>query len=117
MEKEIVIVTGSCGRIGANIVRRLDKEYRIVGFELLTALYAVADEELVPVDLSSDESVIQAFTHIRTNYGTRIAAVIHLAAYYSFDQQHSDKYDLVTVKGTERLLKALKDFEVGQFIF
>jgi nucleoside-diphosphate-sugar epimerase len=117
MEKEIIIVTGSSGRIGANICRRLGKEYHIVGFELLKALYAAADEELVPVDLSSDESVHQAFTHIRTTYGNRIAAVVHLAAYYSFDQQHSDKYELVTVKGTERLLKALQGFEVGQFIF
>jgi nucleoside-diphosphate-sugar epimerase len=117
MDKEIIIVTGSSGRIGANVVRRLGQQYRIVGFELLKALYASSNEELVPVDLSSDESVHQAFTHIRNFYGTRIAAVIHLAAYYSFDQQHSEKYELVTVKGTERLLKALQGFEVGQFIF
>ncbi len=117
MEKEVIIVTGSSGRIGANVVRRLGQEYRIVGFELLKALYASSNEELVPVDLSSDESVHQAFTHIKNFYGTKIAAVIHLAAYYSFDQEHSDKYELVTVKGTERLLKALKNFEVGQFIF
>ncbi len=117
MDKEIIIVTGSSGRIGANIVRKLGQQYRIVGFELLKALYASSNEELVPVDLSSDESVHQAFTHIRQFYGNKIAAVIHLAAYYSFDQQHSDKYELVTVKGTERLLKSLKNFEVGQFIF
>jgi nucleoside-diphosphate-sugar epimerase len=117
MDKEIIIVTGSSGRIGANVVRKLGKEYHIVGFELLKALYAAADEELVPVDLSSDESVHQAFTHVRETYGNKIAAVVHLAAYYSFDQQHSDQYALVTVKGTERLLKALQGFEVGQFIF
>jgi nucleoside-diphosphate-sugar epimerase len=117
MDKEIIIVTGSSGRLGANVVKRLGKEYRIVGFELLKALYASANEELVPVDLSSDESVHQAFAHIRQFYGNKIAAVIHLAAYYSFDKQHSDQYELVTVKGTERLLKAMKDFEVGQFIF
>jgi nucleoside-diphosphate-sugar epimerase len=117
MDKEIIIVTGSSGRIGANVVKRLGKDYRIIGFELLKALYASANEELVPVDLSSDESVHQAFAHIRQFYGTKIAAVIHLAAYYSFDKQHSDQYELVTVKGTERLLKAMKDFEVGQFIF
>jgi len=117
MKKDVVIVTGSCGRIGANVVRRLDPQYRIVGFELLKALYAAADEELVPVDLSSDESVRQAFDHIKTNYGTRIASVIHLAAYYSFDQKHSPLYESVTVKGTERLLKALSDFELEQFVF
>jgi len=117
MKSEVVIITGSCGRIGTNVVRKLDPEFRIVGFELLKALYAAADEELVPVDLSSDESVHQAFTHIKSNYGTRIASVIHLAAYYSFDQKHSPLYEAVTVKGTERLLKALKGFDLEQFIF
>ena len=60
-EKEVVLITGSCGRIGSSLVRRLGKQYRIVGFELLKALYASENEELVPVDLSSDESVHQAF--------------------------------------------------------
>ncbi len=117
MKKEVVIVTGSSGRIGSNLVRKLDPHFQIVGFELLKALYAAADEELVPVDLTSDESVHQAFTHIKNTYGTQIASVIHLAAYYSFDKQHSPLYELVTVKGTERLLKALQDFELDQFIF
>lgn len=117
MQKEVIIVTGSCGRIGAQVVKRLGAEYRIVGFELLKALYASSNEELVPVDLSSDESVHQAFTHIRNFYGNKIAAVIHLAAYYSFNQQHSELYDKITVKGTERLLNALQGFEVEQFIF
>ena len=115
--KDLILVTGSCGRIGTQVVHRLGKNYAIVGFELLKATYASEAEELVPVDLSSDESVSQAFKHIRHFYGDRIASVIHLAAYYSFKEKHSPLYDAVTVKGTERLLKALKDFEVGQFIF
>jgi UDP-glucose 4-epimerase len=117
MDKEVIIVTGSCGRIGSSVVRKLGGQYQIVGFELLKAIYASPSEELVPVDLSSDESVSQAFMHIRHFYGNRIASVIHLAAYYSFDQQHSPLYEKVTVQGTERLLKALQGFEVGQFIF
>jgi nucleoside-diphosphate-sugar epimerase len=116
-EKKIVIVTGSCGRIGANVVKRLGEKYPIVGFELLKAIYASDQEELVPVDISSDESVHQAFTHIRSTYGTKIASVVHLAAYYSFSEKHSPLYDQITVKGTERLLKALQGFEVEQFIF
>lgn len=116
-KKDVVIVTGACGRIGSNVVKRLGEKYRIVGFELLKALYASANEELVPVDLSSDESVHQAFSHIKYFYGNKIASVIHLAAYYSFDEQHSPKYESVTVKGTERLLKALQGFEVEQFLF
>ena len=117
MDKKVIIVTGSCGRIGTQVVKRLGEKYSIVGFELLKAIYASEKEELVPVDLSSDESVHQAFTHIRHFYGNRISAVIHLAAYYSFAEQHSDLYDKITVQGTERLLNALKGFEVEQFVF
>lgn len=117
MDKEVVIVTGACGRIGSNLVRRLDDHFRVIGFELLKAIYASPREELVPVDLTSDESVNQAFWHIRNQYGAKIASVVHLAAYYSFDQKHSPLYEKVTVQGTARLLKALKDFELGQFLF
>lgn len=117
MEKDVIIVTGSCGRIGTQVVQRLGEKYSIVGFELLKAIYASKREELIPVDLSSDESVSQAFTHIKYFYGNRIKSVIHLAAYYSFSEQHSDKYEKITVKGTERLLRELQNFEVEQFIF
>jgi nucleoside-diphosphate-sugar epimerase len=117
MGKDVIIVTGSCGRIGTQVAKRLGNRHSIVGFELLKAIYASSQEELVPVDLSSDESVQQALTHVKSFYGNRIASVIHLAAYYSFSEQHSDKYDLITVRGTERLLRALQGFEVEQFIF
>ncbi len=117
MGKNVIIVTGSCGRIGTEVVKRLGEKYTILGFELLKAIYACKSEELIPVDLSSDESVHQAFTHIKNFYGTTITAVIHLAAYYSFSEKHSEKYETITVKGTERLLKALQGFEVEQFIF
>lgn len=116
-EKDVVIVTGSAGRIGSAVSARLGKEYRIVGFELLKAIYASKNEELVPVDISSDESVEQAFRHIRAFYGNRIASVIHLAAYYSFSDQNYDNYKKITVDGTRRLLNALQGFEVEQFIF
>lgn len=116
-KKDVVIVTGSCGRIGTQVVKRLGKDHSIVGFELLKAIYASEQEELVPVDLSSDESVAQAFNHIKNFYGTRIASIIHLAAYYSFKDKFSPLYDKITVQGTERLLKAIEKFEVDQFIF
>ncbi len=117
MEKKVVIVTGACGRIGTRVVQTLGTEFRVVGFELLKAIYASENEELVPVDLGSDESVHQAFMHIRHFYGSKIASVIHLAAYYSFSDQKYDNYERITVRGTERLLKALSKFEVEQFIF
>ncbi len=116
-EKGVILVTGSCGRIGAAVVKKLGTNFRMVGFELLKAFYASANEELVPCDISSDESVQQALTHIRNFYGTHITAVIHLAAYYSFSQAHLDLYNKITVEGTRRLLRGLQNFDVEQFIF
>lgn len=116
-KKGVIIVTGSAGRIGSALIRKLGDEYRIVGFELLKALYASSNEELVPVDISSDESVEQAFRHIKAFYGKHIVAVVHLAAYYSFSDTNYDNYKKITVEGTRRLLKALQGFDVEQFIF
>lgn len=115
--KKVILVTGSSGRIGTQVVRRLGEKYTIVGLELKKAAHSSSKEDLITMDLASDESVEQAFLQIQKVYGTHITSVIHLAAYYSFKEQHSDLYDKITVQGTERLLKALQDFEVEQFIF
>lgn len=115
--KEVILVTGSCGLIGISVVKKLGEEFRIVGLELLKAFYASANEELVPCDLSSDESVQQALNHIRHFYGNRVTAVVHLAAYYSFSHPTSDLYNKVTVEGTRRLLRGLQSFHVERFIF
>lgn len=118
-EKGVILVTGACGRIGAAVCKRFADKYRVVGFELLNAFYASASEELVPCDLGSDESVHQAMAHVKNFYGTKITAVIHLAAYYSFSGKNPELYDKITVMGTKRLLDGLKkfNFEVEQFIF
>ncbi|MFN0065514.1 MAG: NAD-dependent epimerase/dehydratase family protein [Chlamydiales bacterium] len=115
--KGVILVTGSAGRVGAAVIKRLGDKYRIVGFELMKALYASANEELVPCDISSEESVAQALNHIRHFYGNKIDAVIHLAAYYSFKNTNMKLYNKITVEGTRRLLKGLQNFEVGQFLF
>jgi len=108
MDKEIILVTGICGRIGSSIQKKLEKQYQIIGLDRTSC------PGMVLLDLSSEESIEEAFQKIPHQ---RIASVIHLAAYYSFDQQHSDLYDKITVQGTEKLLRALEKFQVDQFIF
>ncbi len=48
-----------------------------------------------------------------------VASVVHLAAYYDFLGEPSPKYDEITVRGTGRLLRGLRDlgFRVEQFVF
>lgn len=116
-EKPVVLVTGSSGLIGAAVVRRLAKSFRVVGLDAEGPPHPPTEAECVCVDLTSDSSVKQALDRVRTGYGSRIESVIHLAAYYDFSGRPSAKYDEVTVGGTRRLIGALRDFSVGQFVF
>lgn len=59
----------------------------------------------------------QALAQLRARYGTRIASVIHLAAYFDFTGEDSPLYEKVNVGGTRLLLAALQDFEVEQLLY
>jgi len=73
----------------------------------------------IPIEITSDESVRQGLHVLREHHGSNVASVIHLAAYYDFFGEPSEKYDEITVRGTGRLLKGLQahDFQVEQFVF
>jgi nucleoside-diphosphate-sugar epimerase len=112
-----VIVTGSSGLIGAAVVRALAPHYQVIGFDRAGAPYPPPQAECVSVDVTKAESIRRGLERVRYAYGTRLASVIHLAAYYDFSGEPSDLYEEVTVRGTERLLQALQAFQVEQFVF
>lgn len=116
-EKQVVVVTGSSGRIGTRIINRLGDEYQPIGLDFIGVTLEKPTVEFVYVDLSSDHSVECAFNRIRHVYGNKIASIIHLAAFYSFEGKNLELYDAITVNGTRRLLREAKKFEVDQFIF
>jgi nucleoside-diphosphate-sugar epimerase len=117
VEREVVVITGSSGLIGSATAERLQQRYHVVGFDQPGAPYPPADIECVDLDVTSDESVRDGLRRVRERHGNRIASVIHLAAYYDFSGAPSEKYETITVRGTERLLRGLRGFEVGQFVF
>ena len=121
-EKEtgIIIVTGSNGRIGDAVMRRFAGRFSdVVGFDRKAPNPPPPGCTYVAVEITSDESVREGLRMIREHHGTRVASVVHLAAYYDFFGEPSDKYDRITVEGTGRLLRELQaqKFEVEQFIF
>jgi nucleoside-diphosphate-sugar epimerase len=116
-EREIVVITGSSGLIGAAAGSRLDRMYEVIGFDRPGAPHPPAEVECIDLDVTSDESVRAGLRMVRQRHGDRIASVIHLAAYYDFSGAPSDKYETITVRGTERLLRELRDFRVEQFVF
>ena len=118
-EKNIVLITGSNGRIGTEVMRRLSGRYSdVVGLDRKAPSPPPPGCTHIPVDITSDKSVQEGLRILREHHGTHIAAVVHLAAYYDFLGEPSPQYDEITVKGTGRLLHGLRNgFEVEQFIF
>lgn len=116
-KKEVIVVSGSSGLIGTALIQNIAPLYRVVGLDNMGYPFPPAEAECVCMDITSDKSMQFVFERIRYEYGNKIASVVHLAAYYDFLGKPSDLYDKITVKGTERLIKFLQNFEVEQFIF
>lgn len=112
MHKPVVLITGSEGRLGQAIAADLAGAYQVVGFER-----ACKGADCIDVDLASETALTQACSALRTRYGDHLAAVIHLAAFYEFSAEPNRLYEEVNVKGTARLLRALKQFTVDQFVY
>ena len=113
-----LIITGSSGLIGSSFIGRVGGHYSVMGFDREGPPRPPPETaHVIDCDLSSDDSVGAALDEVRGLGYMRIASIIHLAAYYSFSGEPSPLYEQVTVRGTERLLRGLRDFEVEQFIF
>lgn len=112
LHQPVVLITGSEGRLGRAIAAELSGAYRVVGFER-----ACKGADCIDADLASEAALAQGCSALRARYGSHLAAVIHLAAFYEFSAEPNRLYEEVNVKGTARLLRALQDFEVEQFVY
>ena len=116
-EKPLVLITGAAGNIGSRLVGQLRQEYRVVGLDMPESA-AEASFPCIGFDITQDESVEKALAQVAEEWGTEVAAVIHLAAYFDFSGEESPLYEQVNEQGTRRLLCALKqDFAVGRFVY
>jgi nucleoside-diphosphate-sugar epimerase len=110
----VVLITGAAGDIGTSLMRALHKRYTPVGLDLQDK----ADgKSIFAIDLTSDQSVQDALARLRERHGSRLAAVVHLAAYFDFTGKEHPMYRTVNVDGSRRLLHALRGFDVGNFIY
>ncbi|REK23975.1 MAG: NAD(P)-dependent oxidoreductase [Actinobacteria bacterium] len=115
--KPLVVMTGGTGLIGSSLIERLVDRYRLVNLDLEGDPESSPHVEFIPTDLTSDTSVSRAVERIAGQYGSHIASLVHLAAFYDFAGEDSPLYDEVTVEGTRRLLEAITKLRVDQVVF
>ena len=116
-ERPIILVTGSAGLIGTRVVKAFSSNFKVVGLDLKRPEKIVSGTDFIECDLTKDESVVRALNTVREKHGGHLASVIHLAAYYDFSGEPSDMYRKLTVEGTFRLLRKLRELQTEQFVF
>ena len=89
--KPIVLITGATGNLGSSLGKALGRTYRIVGLDREAQ---DTDFPVFEVDFTSLTSVEQAFGKFRAAFGTKIASVIHLVAYFDFTGEDNPLYPL-----------------------
>ncbi|MXO86925.1 NAD-dependent epimerase/dehydratase family protein [Altererythrobacter aurantiacus] len=113
--KPLLLITGADGNIGRSLGKAFSRDFTVVGLD------RSKDHEdgppIVEIDITSPQSMKTALEKIGDKHGRKVAAVIHLVAFFDFSGEPSPKYDQVNVEGTRQLLNALGGFEVERFIY
>ncbi|MBA3697366.1 MAG: NAD(P)-dependent oxidoreductase [Planctomycetes bacterium] len=115
--RPFILVTGSSGLIGSAVCDRLRESYEVIALDRAGPPQPPEHVRLIEVDLVSEESVRAACDQAAFQCRNQLAAVIHLAAYYDFSGESSEQYEQVNVRGTMRLVGALRGIDVGQFLY
>ncbi len=113
-DRPLVLITGAAGAIGSDLARQLADDFTVVG---LDREGSDAPCQSIPFDLTDRDSVFEALATLRKEHGDKIAAVVHLAAYFDFTGEDGPLYQAVNVDGTRYLLEALQHFTVERFIY
>ena len=67
-------------------------------------------------DFSSAASIELGLQKLRDVYGSRIASVVPLVAYFNFTNKENPLHESINVEGTRSLLQGLQGFKVKQFV-
>jgi nucleoside-diphosphate-sugar epimerase/uncharacterized membrane protein len=111
--KPLVLITGASGRIGSKLIERLRAGYRIAAFDIRPA----EGVDFYNADISKPESIGEALAMLKKDHGTKIAAVVHLAAFYDFTGEDDERYQTINVGGTRNLIDGLVDFAIERFVY
>ena len=114
MAQPIVLVSGASGNLGQSLCKALRGRFYTIGLDINDAPCA---DESFHCDFTTPSSIELALHRIKEQHGDRIAAVIHLAAYFDFTGEPNSLYQTLNVDGTRHFLSQLQRFAVERFIY
>lgn len=76
---EVIVLTGSTGRIGNALAKKLHEDFTIVGLDIVEPDSYHIDDWLY-TDFTDTAVVKSSFNSIRSKYGRDLRAVVHLVA-------------------------------------
>ena len=113
--KPVILITGASGNIGQSLGLRLHKDFTVVGLDQIENL--TGSFPVYAADFSAAASIESGLQTIRTKFGSRIASVVHLVAFFEFTDEENPLYESINVEGTRALLRSLQGFDVEQFVY
>ena len=113
-DKPIVLITGAAGNIGRSLAAALQERYAVVGLDRASG---ETDYPVLEVDLTDEQSIEDGLAKVKAEHGSQIASVVHLAAFFDFSGEDKPQYKAVNVEGSRKLMRALQNLEVEQFVY
>ncbi len=118
LAKEVIVITGCSGHTGTRVAHKFaDPRFLVVGLDIKPPKISTTNFEYISCDIATSSQVHASMQYIREKYGARIASVIHLASYFTADDQNWHNYEKITVNGTKNLLEALSELQVEQIVY
>ena len=112
--RPLVLITGAAGNLGQTLAQSLSNSYRVVGLDRKARSSPFS---ILQADFASAASIELALHQLRDTHGSSFASVVHLVAYFDFSNADDPRYLSVNVEGTRHLLRALRAFDVEQFVY
>ncbi len=114
-----ILVTGASGFVGREVIEHLRQDFYIYALARRTQLEAgVASHkniEWILADIGHESNLASTFENIKRKGG--IDYILHLAAYYDFDNEPHPEFERTNVTGTRLLLEQAKQLSPKRFIF
>jgi len=120
MTKPKVLITGASGFIGSAVCIDLAKDFQVIAIDRRKPseqLIKAAPQAIWHIlDIADNQALSQVFMQTKNDFG-QIDFVIHLAAYYDFDNDWVEEYQRTNVDGTANVLDQSKKVGVKRLLF